>query len=89
MKRKDPAIGVVRFERAGAVGHVILCDPPENQLGRRWTDDLRRAVHEVSGSGVGTVKKLGDGDGNGMISCAEAGWESVDGVGAAAGRDGR
>ncbi len=38
---------------------------------------------------VGTVQKLGDGDGNGMTCHAEAGWESVDGVGAAAGRDGR
>lgn len=45
-------MGVVRFERTGDVGHIILCDPPENKLGRRWTDDLRRAVHEVSGSGV-------------------------------------
>ena len=30
----------------------------------------------------------GDGDGNGMTSRAEAGWENVDGVGAAAGRNG-
>jgi ribose 5-phosphate isomerase len=37
----------------------------------------------------GTVQSLGDGDGSGMTSHAEAGWESMDGVGAAAGRDGR
>ena len=38
---------------------------------------------------VGTVQSLGDADGSGMTSWAEAGWESLDGVGAAAGRDGR
>jgi DHA2 family multidrug resistance protein len=36
-----------------------------------------------------TVQNLGDGDGSGMTSHVEAGWESMDGVGAAAGRDGR
>ena len=32
--------------------------------------------------------ELGDGDGNGMTGLAEAGWESMDGIGAAAGGDG-
>ena len=41
-------MSVVKFEQTGAVGHLILCDPPENQLGRRWADDFRRAVHEAS-----------------------------------------
>lgn len=43
---------VVRFEQTGAVGHIVLCDPPENQLGKRWADDLRQAVHEASASGI-------------------------------------
>ncbi len=41
-------MSVVKFERTGAVGYVILCDPPDNQLGRRWADDLRGAVHMAS-----------------------------------------
>ena len=45
-------MSVVKFEQTGTVGHLILCDPPENQLGRRWADDLRRAVHEASGAGI-------------------------------------
>lgn len=50
---------VVRFEQSGVVGHIVLCDPPGNQIGRRWADDLHQAVHEASGSGV---RALGGGD---------------------------
>ena len=45
-------MSVVKFEQTGTVGHLILCDPPENQIGRRWADDLRRAVHEASEAGI-------------------------------------
>lgn len=45
-------MSVVRFERVGAVGHIIQCDPPENQLGRRWADDFRQAVHQASIAGI-------------------------------------
>ena len=45
-------MSVVKFEQTGAVGHIVLCDPPENQLGRRWADDFRQSVHEASGAGV-------------------------------------
>lgn len=45
-------MSVVKFERTESVGHVILCDPPENQLGRRWADDFRCAVHEASEAGI-------------------------------------
>ncbi len=45
-------MNVVRFEQTKAVGHIILCDPPENQISRRWADDLRQAVHEASEAGV-------------------------------------
>ncbi len=37
---------------------------------------------------TGLSRSWGDEDGNGMTSHAEAGWESMDGVGAAAGRNG-
>lgn len=43
---------VVKFERIGSTGHVVLCNPPENQLDRHWANDLRQAVHDASGSGV-------------------------------------
>ena len=45
-------MSVVRFEQAGAVGHIVLSNPPENQLGRQWADDLRVAVHQASGSSI-------------------------------------
>jgi enoyl-CoA hydratase/carnithine racemase len=45
-------MSVVRFDQTGAVGHIVLCDPPENQLGRRWADDLRQAVREAAGAGI-------------------------------------
>ena len=49
---KDLTMSVVKFEQTETVGHLILCDPPKNQLGRRWADDLRRAVHEASEAGI-------------------------------------
>jgi enoyl-CoA hydratase/carnithine racemase len=45
-------MSIVKFEQTGTVGHIILCDPPENQLGRRWADYFRRAVHEASGAAI-------------------------------------
>jgi enoyl-CoA hydratase/carnithine racemase len=49
---KDLIMSVVKFEQTGAVGHLILCDPPENQLGWWWANDFRRAVHEASVAGI-------------------------------------
>jgi enoyl-CoA hydratase/carnithine racemase len=45
-------MSVVKFEQTGAIGHLILYDPPENQLGWRWVDGFRRAVHEASVAGI-------------------------------------
>lgn len=45
-------MSVVRFERSFDVGYIVLSDPPENQLGRQWTDDLREAVHQASSSSI-------------------------------------
>lgn len=40
----------VRFEQVGTVGHIILCNPPDNRLGRQFADDLQSAVHQASGA---------------------------------------
>jgi hypothetical protein len=45
---KGLIMSFVKFEQIGAVGHLILCNLPENQLGRHWADDLRCAVHEAT-----------------------------------------
>ena len=45
-------MSVVRFERAGDIGHIVQSDPPENELGRQWADDLAVAVHQASGSNI-------------------------------------
>jgi len=45
-------MSVVKFEQTGTVSHLILCDPPEHQLGRQWADHLRRAVHQASEAGI-------------------------------------
>ncbi|GAA1703292.1 enoyl-CoA hydratase/isomerase family protein [Fodinicola feengrottensis] len=42
----------VRFEQQDAVGSIILVNPPEQELGRRFADDLANAVHEASDSDI-------------------------------------
>ncbi len=49
---KGSDMSAVRFEQLGAVGHIVLCDPPDNKLGWHWADDLRRALQEASGSDI-------------------------------------
>ena len=44
----ENATPTVRFEQVDAVGHIILCDPPDNRIGRRFADDLQCAVHQAS-----------------------------------------
>ncbi|MBV8882952.1 MAG: enoyl-CoA hydratase/isomerase family protein [Chroococcidiopsidaceae cyanobacterium CP_BM_RX_35] len=41
-------MSVVRFEQTGAVGQIILCDPPDNRLSREFVSHLAQAVHEAS-----------------------------------------
>ena len=41
-------MSVVRFEQAGVLGQIVLCDPPDNRLGREFVDDLASAVHAAS-----------------------------------------
>ncbi|RXD04771.1 enoyl-CoA hydratase/isomerase family protein [Sphingomonas sp. UV9] len=54
-------MSVVRFEQVGLVGHIVLCDSPENELGRRWVDDLRRALHQASEAPIRALVVRADG----------------------------
>src|SRR5246127_4071105 len=42
----------IRFERDGAVGHIVLANPPFNRLDLRFTEALRAAVHQASVSDI-------------------------------------
>lgn len=42
----------IRFERDGAVGSIVLADPPFNRLDLRFTEALRLAVHQTSSSDI-------------------------------------
>lgn len=43
---------VIRFERTEAIGHIILCNPPENLIALAFSKCLRQAVHEASESNI-------------------------------------
>ncbi|MFJ6573428.1 enoyl-CoA hydratase/isomerase family protein [Streptomyces sp. NPDC091292] len=40
------------FERSGSVGSIVLVDPPDHALSRRFANDLLAAVHEASVSDI-------------------------------------
>ena len=42
----------IRFERDGAVGNIVLANPPFNRLDRRFAEALRVAVHRASESDI-------------------------------------
>src|SRR5260221_1241186 len=42
----------IRFERDGAVGNIVLANPPFNRLDLRFTEALRVAVHQASVSDI-------------------------------------
>src|ERR1700722_7071322 len=42
----------IRFERDGAVGHIVLANPPFNRLDSRFAGALRGAVHQASESDI-------------------------------------
>ena len=44
-------MNVVRFERDGALGAIVLCSPP-NWLTHQFSDDLAQAVHQAAESNV-------------------------------------
>jgi enoyl-CoA hydratase/carnithine racemase len=52
---------VIRFERDGDVGLIILGNPPHNWLSRQFADDLARAVHEAGASDIRALLIRADG----------------------------
>ena len=51
----------IRFERDGAVGHIILANPPFNQIDLRFAEALRIAVHQASESDIRVLVVQSDG----------------------------
>src|SRR5579862_3861712 len=45
-------MSTIRFERDGAVGNIVLANPPFNRLDLRFMEDLRVAVHQASQSDI-------------------------------------
>ena len=42
----------VRFERDGAIGNIVVADPPFNRVDLRFAETLRTAVHQASQSDI-------------------------------------
>ena len=42
----------VRFEQEGAIGTIVLANPPFNRIGSAFASDLREAVHRASESSI-------------------------------------
>ena len=42
----------IRFERDGAIGNIVLANPPFNRLDLRFAEALRVAVHQASESDI-------------------------------------
>jgi len=42
----------IRFERDGAVGNIVLANPPFNRLDLRFAEALRAAVHQAGASDI-------------------------------------
>jgi enoyl-CoA hydratase/carnithine racemase len=42
----------IRFERDGAIGNIVLANPPFNRLDLRFAEALRAAVHQASVSDI-------------------------------------
>src|SRR6266849_8905289 len=45
----------IRFDRDGAIGHIVLANPPHNFLDKRFCECLADAVHEASESDVRVI----------------------------------
>jgi len=45
----------IRFDRDGAIGHIVLANPPHNYLDKRFCECLANAVHEASESDVRVI----------------------------------
>src|ERR1700726_2027559 len=42
----------IRFERDGAIGNIVLADPPFNRVDLRFAEAFRHAVHEAGASDI-------------------------------------
>jgi enoyl-CoA hydratase/carnithine racemase len=51
IKRKKD-MKTFRFERQGAIGRIVLANPPRNLLDRKFSECLRQAVHDASESDI-------------------------------------
>ena len=45
-------MAVIKFQREGPVGHIVLANPPKNLIGFPFAVDLRAAVQEASKTGI-------------------------------------
>src|ERR1700733_3998386 len=43
---------MIRFERDGGIGDIVLANPPFNRVDSRYAEALRAAVHEASESDI-------------------------------------
>lgn len=50
--QKEEDMQVVRFEKTGSVGHIVLANPPGNLINSRFSESLQRAVHEAGESDI-------------------------------------
>ena len=45
-------MNTVRFDRDGAIGRIVLANPPFNRLDQQFSECLRQAVHDASESDI-------------------------------------
>src|SRR5882672_10661919 len=51
-QRRSATMTTIRFERDGAIGNIVLANPPFNRLDLRFAEALRIAVHQASKSDI-------------------------------------
>src|SRR5229473_1000834 len=52
VQRRNVAMRTIRFERDGAIGNIVLANPPFNRLDLSFAEALRTAVHQASESDI-------------------------------------
>lgn len=45
-------MSVIRFERTGNLGHIVLCAPPRNLIGTYWDVDMKAALAKACRSDI-------------------------------------
>src|SRR5258708_13291346 len=51
-QRRSATRTTIRLEREGAIGNIVLANPPFNRLDLRFAEALRAAVHQASESDI-------------------------------------